>query len=258
MTFGLNLYSIRKQIATPEDFLGTAKKLAAMGYATMQFSGAPFDAGLIASVSEASGLPVVLTHVPFDRILNDTAALVEEHNRFGCRHIGLGSMQFKGLSDTEIAEQVASLEEAGKRVAALGSTFCYHHHSHEFCRMASGETIFDYILRNTEHVSITLDTYWLQHGGVSITEYIRRAAGRIPCVHLKDYTPYYNEEQKLKVNFAPVGDGNINWQDVIAALSEAGAVHYLVEQDDATKYEDPFEQVGRSIRYLNHTFAKEN
>ncbi len=256
MNFGINLYSLRKQIAAPESFLATACSLANMGYRSLQFSGASFDKDLIRTVSDTCGLPVVLTHVPFERIENDTAALVAEHDFFGCHNIGLGMMRFYGLSEKEILAQVAALEAAGKKLAGYGVKFFYHHHSHELCRLSGGETILDCILNNSEHINITLDTYWLQHGGVSILDYVDRCAGRIGCVHLKDYLPRYDSEGKLKPTFAPVGDGNINWQTVIPALQAARAEHLLVEQDDATAAPDPMGEVGNSIRYLCKYFSK--
>ena len=78
MQAGINLFSLRKQIATEEDFLKTALRLKEMGYTSLQFSGAPFDAAMIARVSGASGLPVTLTHVPLDRVVDDTVRLAEE------------------------------------------------------------------------------------------------------------------------------------------------------------------------------------
>lgn len=99
MQAGINLFSLRKQIATEEDFLKTALRLKEMGYTSLQFSGAPFDAAMIARVSGASGLPVTLTHVPLDRILNDTERLAEEHRSFGCRRAGLGMMPLETVVD---------------------------------------------------------------------------------------------------------------------------------------------------------------
>ena len=101
MSFGLNLYSIRNLIANEADFLDTATRLSEMGYSYMQFSGAPFDADMIKRVSEKSGLPVCLTHVPYDRIVHDTAALMEEHSRFGCRYIGLGAMPLDNIKNED-------------------------------------------------------------------------------------------------------------------------------------------------------------
>ena len=71
MEAGINLYSLRKQISTEADFLATANRLREMGYSYIQFSGGPYDADMIARVSKESGLPVVLTHVPMDRILGE-------------------------------------------------------------------------------------------------------------------------------------------------------------------------------------------
>ena len=41
MKFGLNLYSIRNLVGTPEGFRETAHKLKEMGYDTLQISGVP-------------------------------------------------------------------------------------------------------------------------------------------------------------------------------------------------------------------------
>ena len=104
MQAGLNLYSIRNLISTEEDFLATAKRLREMGYSYLQFSGAPYDAEMIRRVSEASGLPVVLTHVPYDRIVGDTEALAREHLSFGCHRIGLGALPLDKLGDEAALE----------------------------------------------------------------------------------------------------------------------------------------------------------
>ena len=100
MKAGLNLFSIKNLLDSEENFLATAYKLKEMGYSYAQFSGMPFDADMIARVSAAAELPIVLTHVPMDRILNDTEALMEEHARFGCKNIGLGMIPGgKGITE---------------------------------------------------------------------------------------------------------------------------------------------------------------
>lgn len=254
MKFGLNLYSLRKQIATREDFYSTLCRLKEMGYDYVQYSGAPFDGEMIREVSHKAGVPVVLTHVPLARMLEDASALVAEHKLFGCDRVGLGGVNFKTLTDEEILENINSIGEASRRVAAAGGRFFYHNHNHEFRHLSTGETIYDRILTTLPEVNFTLDTYWLQAGGVSILEYIKKSAGRICCVHLKDYLPTF-PEGNFKAKFAPVGEGNINWHDVIPAFAAAGAEYYLVEQDDATDYEDPFREVGSSIAYLKKNFG---
>lgn len=252
---GLNLYSIRNLIKTEEDFLATAHKLREMGYAYLQFSGAEYDPACIQRVSEASGLPICLTHVPMERILNDTDALMAEHESFGCRNIGLGAMPRDILLDDEkFKETVAALDAAAERMAQNGFAFFYHHHQFEFMRR-NGETLFDYMVKNAPHVSFTVDTYWLQYAGVDILATLDKLKGRMACTHLKDYAIRYvekDEKKEFKPTFAPIGSGNIDFAPVIAKMRENGAKYIFVEQDNAADLPDTLGEVEASIRYIKN------
>lgn len=252
---GLNLYSIRNLIATEEEFLATAHKLREMGYDYMQFSGAEYDAARIGRVSEASGLPVYLTHMPMERILNDTDALMAEHESFGCRNIGLGAMPFDRLMDDALFRQtVADLNTAAERMQKNGFAFFYHHHQFEFMKR-NGETLFDYMLKNAPHINFTMDTYWLQYAGVDILATLDKLKGRIGCTHLKDYAIEYVEKdgkKEFKPTMAPVGNGNIDFAAVVQKMRACGAKYYFVEQDNAAKLPDTLGEVEQSIRYIKN------
>ena len=122
MDFGLNLFSIRDQVDTPEKFLATAHKLKAMGYSEIQCSACPYDVVLYKKVTAQVGMPVVLTHVGYDRIINDTDALMKEHEAFGCQNIGLGSMDCS-KPDDEIKKQVELLNNAARKMNERGFKF---------------------------------------------------------------------------------------------------------------------------------------
>jgi sugar phosphate isomerase/epimerase len=47
---------------------------------------------------------------------------------------------------------------------------------------------------------------------------------------------------------AEVGEGNLNWEAILAACREAGVLWYIVEQDVCQR--DPFESLGISLRNL--------
>lgn len=254
MKAGLNLFSLRKSITTEADFLATANRLKEMGYSYLQFSGASFDAEMIARVSGESGMPVYLTHVPMDRILGDTEKLMEEHALFGCKNIGLGAMPKDAIKDETLCKKtIEELNAAGEKMRQNGFNFFYHHHHFEFYKH-NGETVFDYMIRNAPYINFTVDTYWLQYGGVSVTEFIEKLAGRIECVHLKDYLIDFplepEKEQKFTPRFCPVGDGTINFRAAVEQAKKSGAKYFFVEQDNAPLFADPFEQVGRSINYI--------
>lgn len=241
-----------------ETFINTAIKLREMGYDVLQFSGAPFDADLITRVSRASGLPVVLTHVPMDRILDDTDALMEEHSRFGCARIGLGMMPIKYMADeNECKSAVEGLERAAQRMSESGFSFFYHNHHYEFLKIG-GITLIEYMLQNAPHINFTLDTYWAQYGGVSVLDYVKKLNGRIECVHLKDYMVDVNTSEDGKISaapiYAPVGDGNIDFKTIIPEMQKSGTKYFIVEQDNASSLPDTLGQVERSIKYLKGEF----
>ena len=254
MEAGINLYTLRNSITTESDFLATAHKLRDMGYSYLQFSGGTYDPDVIARVSKESGLPFVLTHVPIERIIGDTDALMEEHARFGCKNIGLGAMTGSIIADADAYRaKIEELDAAGEKMEKNGFKFFYHHHHFEFTKHG-GETVIDYMIKNAKHINFTADTYWLQYGGVSVVDYLEKLYGRVECVHLKDYRIQSSVDEKgntkFTPTFAPVGDGTIDFCAAVAAAKKSGAKYFLVEQDNAPSFDDPFEQVERSIKYI--------
>lgn len=255
MEAGLNLYSIKNLLQSEEEFLSTAIKLKEMGYSYMQFSGAPYETEKLARVSKESGLPICLTHVSMDRIINEPEKLMEEHAKFGCKNIGLGSMPLDTvLDDNAFQKEVEKLNRSGEIMQKNGFKFFYHHHHYEFLKRSNGETYFDYMLQNAPFINFTMDTYWMQYGGTNVLSLLDRLKGRMECVHLKDYRLVVldNEDGTKKVapTFAPVGDGTIDFVAVVNKMQEMGVKYYLVEQDDAAYYPNPLEQVQRSINYI--------
>ncbi|MBQ3506518.1 MAG: hypothetical protein IJA89_07095, partial [Clostridia bacterium] len=107
MKAGLNLYSLRTFIKTEEEFLDTAKKIKAMGYDYAQFCAQLNEewANIIARVVAQADLPIFLTHCPWDRVLNDTEKLMEEHAKFGCKNIGIGGLPNPVVVDEKQCKQ---------------------------------------------------------------------------------------------------------------------------------------------------------
>ena len=255
---GVNLFSLRNLIKTEDGLRETLSALKEMGYNCAQFSGAPFDAPVIKRASEAAGVPIVLTHVPLSDILERTEALMEEHASFGCKYIGLGSLPRDIITDeVRVKSTIEALEGAAEKMAAGGFSFFFHNH-HTDCYKHGGETIIDYMIRTCPHFNFTLDTYWLQFGGLSVTDYIKKLSGRIACVHLKDYkiTASQNDDGSVSFSpiYAPVGEGNLDFGSYYPLMKAAEVEHYLVEQDNAASFPDPLDEVRRSILYIKENF----
>ena len=255
---GVNLFSLRTLIKTEEGLTNTLIALGEMGYNCAQFSGAPFDAGMIKRASEASGIPIVVTHVPLADIIDRTEQLMEEHASFGCTRIGLGAFPREILIDEAATKStIESLARAAEVMKKSGFAFFFHNH-HTDCYRHSGVTILDYMIDNCPDISFTLDTYWLQFGGLSVKDYIKKLAGRIDCVHLKDYKIITNTSEDGKIDFrptfAPVGEGNLDFMGYYPLMRESGVKYYLVEQDNAVSFPDPLGEVRRSVEYIRSNF----
>ena len=81
MCLGAQLYTVRDYMKNEADYRMMMKKIAEIGYKTVQMSGyntAEITPAVIKEVTEENNLKVVLTHTAWDRIKNETEQVIEE------------------------------------------------------------------------------------------------------------------------------------------------------------------------------------
>ena len=253
MKLGAQLYSVRNTTQTPEEYYQTMKRIKEIGYENVQLSGAaPMDAAYLAQVSRELDLPIVCTHVPFERIVGDTDALIAEHKTFGSPVIGIGSMpkQFrkvKGGLDAFLAE----LAEPVKKIQDAGLNFSYHNHHFEFVKEdeSDEQIVYDRFLERCPTWHFILDTYWVEYAGYSALEYIKKVGGkRLYNVHFKDMA---NDEKR---SICACGRGVLDFAAITALCKKEGVVNALVEQDNAPDAPDAIEEMRTSYRHLRPIF----
>ena len=249
MELGAQLFTLREHCKTLEDFSETLKKVADMGYSTVQVSGTcPFDAQWLKERLEENGLRCVITHTAMDKIRDNTAQVIADHKSFGCRHVGIGcAPNCFGKGEEDMAALCAAIDAAAKPLAQSGMLLMYHNHACEFGRGADRRTYWERLVEgySADELGFTLDTFWAQLGGMDVPGLIRDMKGRVPCVHLKDVAIRVNTPST-----APVGWGNLDFEKIIAACADAGTEYLLVEQDDCFE-EDPFHCLKKSLDYLH-------
>ena len=128
-----------------------------------------------------------------------------------------------------------SINKIGSELKKEGLKLLYHPHALEFYSLGNGLTGMDILYGETdpEVFWFSLDTHWLQAGGVNPCTWIRKTRGRLPMVHFKDYKIAGGAEPIEQVcrMFAEVGEGNLDWPSIIEASREAGVRSAVVEQD---------------------------
>ena len=168
MKLGAQFYSIRTKTQTPEDLKASFKAMKDVGYEISQMSTiCKMDPYVLKSYAEEYELPIVCTHSPYDRIINDTDELIKEHNIYGCPVIGLGGMpgEFRGSLDG-IKKFIKVMDAPIKKIRDAGLYFSYHNHAFEFEKV-DGELIYDYMIENSPEMTFILDTYWVKYGAKS-------------------------------------------------------------------------------------------
>ena len=245
MILGAQLYTLREQLKTEEDIRSSLKKVAEIGYTTVQASGVgPIDPHILKEICDENGLRIIVTHSSPDRILNDTEQLIRDHDVYDCKYIGIGSMPLKYRTPEGYEQFKKDYREPIAKINASGKKFMYHHHSFEFFRMPDGRTLCEHLLEDfpADQMSIIVDTYWLQFAGRDVCATIESLKGRLECVHLKDMCIPNMENLQT---FAPVGEGNMNFPPILATFEKCGAKYMFVEQDKCVG--SPFDCLKRSF-----------
>lgn len=244
---GAQFFTLREHMKTIEDFDSSCKKVADMGYKIVQVSGVPLKAAEMREVLDKHGLEVVTTHRGFDDFKNNIDEVIEYNKILGCELCGLGMMPTSyGDSKDSFKEFLKEAEKICEALKKENLYFGYHNHSFEFYKL-DGQTIMDLLIKETdpELFNFIVDTYWVQVGGKNPAKVIRELKGRAMAVHFKDVK--ISQPDWCIPQIADVGEGNLDWDDIISACDEAGTKWALVEHD-CTK--DPFKTLENSYGYL--------
>jgi sugar phosphate isomerase/epimerase len=248
MKIGAQLYTVRDYCKNAEDIHATLKKIKAMGFDMIQISGfGPCDTDLLAGWIHEIGLEVCVTHNPWDRIAdqNELKKLIEEHKKLGCTEIGLGMKPdiFQATHEgwTRFINKINNI---CKMVNDNGLTFGYHNHAFEFQKFNEVRVI-DRLIEECPHLNFILDVFWVQTGGSNPSAYIEKLKGRIKVIHLKDYRIAAGSTRQ----FAEIGKGNLDWDDIIPRCEKNGIPYAVIEQD-ADFLVDPFDSLSQSREFL--------
>lgn len=238
MKTGAQLYTVRAYTQNEKDFECSIRRIADMGYRTVQLSaiGRDLKPERVRQICDEAGLEIVLTHSDVNRILYDTERLIREHDILGCRYIGIGCMPDKYRTPEWLGHFAEDFKKPAQIMADAGKLLMYHNHDFEFRRFAAcgvanaspDTNMIEYILDwfDASELGFTLDTYWVQAAGGDVCQWIRRLKDRVHCVHLKDM-----EMTEQGAAMAPVMEGNMNFDGILKELEDSCCEYLLVEQD---------------------------
>lgn len=243
---GAQYYTLREYIQTLEDFEETCKKVSQIGYKVVQISKCPLNAADIKPILDHYGLQVATTHRSFNEFQADLAEIMDYNQTLGCQLCGVGMMPKWACENSEnLSRFIREADEMAGQLRKEGLFFGYHNHALEFAKL-DGQFVMDRLIKETnpDAFRFIVDTYWLQVGGANPAEFIRTLGDRAMAIHLKDLKANTDNTTEM----AEVGQGSLDWDNILKACEEAGAKWALVEQDICRS--DPFESLKISYDYL--------
>ena len=230
---GFQLYTIRDFVTDPDLADFSLKKLASYGYSEIHGAGEYLPVEQLAAIAKENGFTFVGNHYNAKKILEDPKGTMEFHRALGTTNIGFGGMPKEARGDLEALKRyIADTNEVAKIYASEGFKVTYHNHRFEFCRIDGNKTLWDILVEefDPENVSFVLDTCWVSAAGGDPVYWMKKLAGRIDILHLKDMTLSIKEGNPHQVT--EVGYGNLSWDPSMKAAEEIGVKYYVVEQDD--------------------------
>lgn len=237
---GLQLYTLRAELG--EDFEGTLRKVAELGYEEVEFDGLFGNDPLeVKALLDEIGLDPVSYHAPWGIVRTRPEEAIAEAVALGSQYLVFAWMP-GDLRDrrSEWESWVGVFNNVASLCKDAGLQFAYHNHDFEF-QDVEGILPYDLILNgiDRELVQMELDLYWLALGGEQPAPLFERYPGGFPLAHVKDMG--VNDEM------VDVGDGILDFGDTFARSADSGMKHFFVEHDDTV---DPFLTAERSIAYL--------
>ncbi len=258
MRLGAQFYTLRKFCKDLNGLEESMKKVADMGYTSIQLSGVcAYEGEWAMEKAKENGLTIDITHYDYNKICNETEAVIKTHDAMNCKCIGIGSSPYDKdeAGFNRLFEEIAP---AAKKIAVSGHKLMYHNHHWEYIKIG-GKTVIDLLCEKftPDELGITLDTFWVQAAGADPAQWIRKLEGRLDRVHFKDMIAFVGADPNSKLNLrriAPIGEGLMNYDAIIQACLDTNVEIGYVELDECYD-EDPFECMKRSYDFLNFQYG---
>jgi sugar phosphate isomerase/epimerase len=242
LPIALQLYTVRDDAG--KDFAGTIKKVAEIGYSGVELAGhGGLSVQALKTLLDDNGLRIAGSHIGIDALEKEISKVIDENLALGNPNIVVPYLSEDRRADSAGYKKVAeALNGFGETLHAHGLNLAYHNHAFEFETLDNGQNGMQILLDETDPalVKAEIDTYWVLVGGHDPVAFVKKYAGRVILMHIKDRNPEDG-------SFAEVGTGDLPLDGLVDVAPSVGASWLIVEQDVCKR--PPLEAV--TISYNN-------
>ncbi len=238
MPIGFQVWTIKDSLI--KDFPGTLKKMAALGYQSMEMCSPPgyessgfgplmkMTAKEMKKIVADAGLVCPSSHYGMDEFrnhLDERIAFALESGQTQMILSSFGLPQNATLDDWRKAAD--ELNKYGLMAKSSGIQMGFHNHHGEFQKI-NDTLIYDVLLKqfDPEYIKMQFQVAVINIG-YKASDYFKKYPGRFISAHLADYSD-------VKKASVPVGQGIVDWKEFFASLETGGVKNIFVEMDEST------------------------
>jgi sugar phosphate isomerase/epimerase len=255
---GVQAMMLKDDFATAGPF-ETLRAVSDIGYHAVEVSQIPMTPENVAELGRARdelGIDVASLSANLDGTSgsgNDTLSddfdkIVADATTLGAGMVRIGMLPFSAMRSLDaVLDFCDRTDRYAERLAEHGIELYYHNHHIEFAKY-DGRHLLDVIAERAPHVGLEIDVHWVARGGLDPVRTLEKYAGRVAMVHLKDYRvgqlpsaaldaqaagdhAAFQAAFTTNIEFAEVGEGNLDFASIIPTAARTGARYLLVEQD---------------------------
>lgn len=245
MPIGCQTYPVRQALG--ENFEGTLRELAAMGYKRIEMCSPPgyakggygplvdMKASEMRAKIQAAGLGCESCHYQFKELKENLDERIAFARELGLKQMILSTFGLRPDASVEDWTKAAeALNGIGERVRKAGMQQGFHNHNFEFQRL-DGELVYDRLMSafDPKLVKMQFQVSVISLGFEAAT-YLDKYPGRFLSLHLQDWSATEKKD-------VPIGQGIVDWKKLFAAAKGAGVKNYFVEMNmEAMKASVPY------------------
>lgn len=250
----------------------TMKKLHELGYRAVEVSQIPMTVENVAEIKRASedfNIEIAALSAPIEakpgttneNLTDHFDKIVDDCKTLNSKYLRIGMIPVEILGDKgKIMEFIDKLETFTNRLEQEGIHYYFHNHHIEFQKY-DGEYLLDIIKNNTTKLGFEIDVHWVARAGIEPVKFMEGYTGRLGLLHIKDYRvgeidfskitdrASYVQNVHHNIEFAELGEGNLDIKAIMDAGLKYGAEYFIIEQDN-TYGRDPIESLDISAKHL--------
>lgn len=205
-------------------------QLAEFGYTDVQpYHDQYDDVPALKAGLDRHGLTTLSGHFRIDMFAGDARPVIDAANALGMKLVVAPWLDPEDRP-TDVAgwrAVHARLQSIRAVIEDAGFAFAWHNHDFEFLPLSDGSFGIEYLLG--DDIAFAADLAWIARAGQDPARWLRRYAGRIPAIHVKDVAAPGTGLDEM--GFTDIGEGVMDWDGLWQVADEAGVPLRIAEHD---------------------------